>query len=78
MYHEETPNWIPFLKAFGEIAIVKTPTILQAKLTQRGIPGIVLGPAEAHKIRFGIPSPKTFLNHVQQYSYSIHMLIFIR
>jgi hypothetical protein len=28
MYHEETP----FLKAFGEIAIVKAPTTLQAKL----------------------------------------------
>jgi hypothetical protein len=23
MYHEETPKWIPFLRAFGDIAIVK-------------------------------------------------------
>jgi hypothetical protein len=49
MYHGETPKWIPFLRAFGEIAIVKTPTKLQAKLTNSGIPGIYLGPAEDHK-----------------------------
>jgi hypothetical protein len=49
MYHEETPKWINFLRSFGEIAIVKTPARLQAKLTNRGIPGIYLGPAEDHK-----------------------------
>jgi septum formation topological specificity factor MinE len=48
MYHEETPKLINFLKAFGEIAIVKTPAKLQAKLTNRGITGIYLGPAEDH------------------------------
>jgi hypothetical protein len=37
------------LRASGEIAIVKTPAKLQAKLTNRGIPGIYLGPAEDHK-----------------------------
>jgi hypothetical protein len=49
MYHEETPKWINFLRAFGEIARVKTPAKLQAKLTNRGIPGIYLGPVEDHK-----------------------------
>jgi hypothetical protein len=38
MYHEETPKWIPFLRDFGEIAIVKTPTKRQAKLTNRVFP----------------------------------------
>jgi hypothetical protein len=45
MYHEKTPKWIPFLSVFGEIAIVRTPTKLQAKLTNRRIAGIYLGPA---------------------------------
>jgi hypothetical protein len=49
LYHEETPKWINFLRAFGEIAIVKTPAKLQANLTNRGIPGIYLEPAEDHK-----------------------------
>jgi hypothetical protein len=30
MYNEETPKWINLLRAFGEIAIVKTPAKLQA------------------------------------------------
>jgi hypothetical protein len=47
--HEETLTWIPFLRAYGEIAIVKTPNRLQAKLQNREIPGIYLGPAEDHK-----------------------------
>jgi hypothetical protein len=36
-YHEdeETPTWIPFLKAFGKIGIVKTPTKLQTKVKKR-------------------------------------------
>jgi hypothetical protein len=49
MYHEETPKWIPCLRAFGDIAIVKTSTKHQAKLTNRGIPDIYLVPAEDHK-----------------------------
>jgi hypothetical protein len=49
MYHVETPKWIPFLRALGEIAIVKTPTKLQARLRNRGIPGIYSGPVEDHK-----------------------------
>jgi hypothetical protein len=40
---------IPFLRAFGEIAIVKTLTKLQANLTNRGIPEIYLVPTEDHK-----------------------------
>jgi hypothetical protein len=65
MYHEETPNWIPFVRAFGEIAIDNKPTKLQARLTNRRFPGINLGPAEDlkgdtnfldshHKTRFQI------------------------
>jgi hypothetical protein len=49
MYYEETPTWIPFLKAFGEIEIVKTPTKLQDKLQNRRMQGIYLHPAEDHK-----------------------------
>jgi hypothetical protein len=40
MYHEENPTWIPFLRSFGEIEIVESPSKLQAKLQNRGTPGI--------------------------------------
>jgi hypothetical protein len=49
MYHEETPKWIQLLRAFGEIAMVKTTTKLQDKLKNGEIPGIYLGPAEDHR-----------------------------
>jgi hypothetical protein len=49
VYHEELPKRINFLTACEEIAIVETPTKLQAKLPNRGIPGIYLGPAEDPK-----------------------------
>jgi hypothetical protein len=49
MYHEETPTWIPFFRAFGEIVMVKTPSKCHAKLQNRGIPGIYAGPAKDHK-----------------------------
>jgi hypothetical protein len=48
MYHEETPKWIPFLKEIGELAMIKTPTKLQAKLQNRGIPVTYLGTSEDH------------------------------
>jgi hypothetical protein len=81
MYHEETPKWINFLRACEKIAIMKTPAKLQAKLTNRGIPGVYLGPTEDHKgdtYTFWIPSLNTFLNHAQQCFWIKPTLIFIR
>jgi hypothetical protein len=49
MYHGEMPTWIPFLKSFGELAILKTSNKLQAKFRNRGLPGKYLGPVENHK-----------------------------
>jgi hypothetical protein len=37
-------KWIPFLKAYGEITIVKTPTKLQAKFYKQGNPRHLFGP----------------------------------
>jgi hypothetical protein len=81
MYHEETPKWIPFLRTFGEIAIVKAPTKLQAKLTNRGIPVVIWELQRITRvinIHFGIPSLNTFLNHLQQYFWIRHMLTFVK
>jgi hypothetical protein len=78
MYHAETSKWINFLRAFGEIATVKTQAKLQAKLSNRGISEIYLGPVtKVIPIHFGIPSLNTFLNHAQQYFGIKPMLIFI-
>jgi hypothetical protein len=72
MYHEETPKWINYLRAFGEIAIVKTPPKLQTKLTNRGIPGIYLGPAENHK-----GETYTFWNPITKYIFESRSAIFL-
>jgi hypothetical protein len=72
MYHEETPEWIPFLRAFGEISIVKTTTNLQAKLTNRGIPGMYLGPADDHK-----GDTYTFWNPITKDIVESHSAIFL-
>jgi hypothetical protein len=60
-YYQETPSWLPHLKTFGEIAIVKISLKIQAKLDICGIPGIYLGPAEDCKgdtYQFWNPSTK--------------------
>jgi hypothetical protein len=80
MYHEETPKWIPFLRAFGEIAIVKTPTKPQAKLTISVIPAFNWALQRFTRvipISFGVPLPNTILNHVQKYTYNRHFLMLI-
>jgi hypothetical protein len=73
MYHRETPKWVPFLKAFGEIAIVKTPTKLQAKLTNRGVPAFYLGPAEDHK-----GYTYTFWNPITKHVFESRSAIFLQ
>jgi hypothetical protein len=80
MYHEETPTWILFLKAFGEIVKIKNPCKLQAKLQNRGKPGIYLDPAQNyHKgdcYSFWNPITKYINESVQQFSYNKPMLLF--
>jgi hypothetical protein len=71
MYHAETPRWIPFLRAFGEIYIFKTPTKLQANLTNRGITGIYFGPAEYHK-----GDTYTFWNPITKHDFEPRLAIF--
>lgn len=45
MFNHESLNEIPFLKAIGEVPIVKSTIKLQIKLQNRGIRGIYLGPS---------------------------------
>jgi hypothetical protein len=49
MYHGKTPAWAEHLHSFGETAVVKSTTKLQAKLDNNGFPAIYLGPSEDHK-----------------------------
>jgi hypothetical protein len=72
MYNEETPKWINFIRAFGEISIVKTPAKLQAILISRGIPDIYLRPAEDHK-----GDTYTFWNTITKHVFESRSAIFL-
>jgi hypothetical protein len=78
MYHQESPTWLPHLKTFGEIAIVRITLKIQAKLDNCGIPGINLGPAEDHKgdtYQFWNPLPKHSVVSSLAVSFSNHNFI---
>jgi hypothetical protein len=49
LFYEYNPAWLPYLKLFGDMAIIKNPKKVQAKLKNRGFPAIYLGPAADHK-----------------------------
>jgi hypothetical protein len=49
MYHGKSPAWAQYLHSFGELAVAKSNTEIQAKLDNKGIPAIYLGTSEDQK-----------------------------